>query len=336
MLGFTDEGGDAEAPAPPRSRAESPSAPSRDGPRGARPTPPPATPPPPAEVAEPPAAREESSLPPLGWELPASPLKPHAPEAQPPAGTPPRRRSPIVSIVAPEPLKPIPAEPSLEPSFADDEEFRALEHLESAGRPAESPVRPDEPHGRSAAEVDETVELTGGPMEWRDELPEPSSASVEPSEPYGHSTESTPTEEPLELTSEFAAPAEESAESDGQTAETFHDPESLSPAEEFLRTSPVLSSQARPIKRGRRRTDTQPPSPTAVALSAVVSEISHLGVPEGQRAQARAALLDLARQVDERSLDWKSLRECVKLVMHYPPLARRVLPLLVPYLDTAA
>jgi hypothetical protein len=50
----------------------------------------------------------------------------------------------------------------------------------------------------------------------------------------------------------------------------------------------------------------------------------------------RATLLELARRVDERSIDWDSLRDSFHAVLDFPPLARRVIPLLIPYLDAAA
>ncbi len=125
-------------------------------------------------------------------------------------------------------------------------------------------------------------------------------------------------------------------------------------AAEFMRSSPVLKSEARPVRRianlpvaepsgavaGPSPTPVQPMaislSPVANSLVAIAAEVAHLGVPEGQRAAARAALLDLARQVDEHSLTWVRLRESIALLMDYPALARRVLPLLIPYLDAAA
>jgi hypothetical protein len=109
-----------------------------------------------------------------------------------------------------------------------------------------------------------------------------------------------------------------------------------SAADEFLRNSPVLRAEARPLKREERRHMPQPASAVATALTALASEVGTLGVPEGQRAGARAALLDLARQLDDHTLSWSSLRESMQFVMEYPALARRVVPLLIPYLDVAA
>jgi len=105
-------------------------------------------------------------------------------------------------------------------------------------------------------------------------------------------------------------------------------------AAKFLKSSPVLSAKARPPS-AERRTRTVPQMETAIAsaLMAVAGEVAALGVPEGQRAAMRAALMSLARQFDDRSATWASLRQVVSLVLDHPVLARRTIPLLVPFLD---
>jgi hypothetical protein len=113
------------------------------------------------------------------------------------------------------------------------------------------------------------------------------------------------------------------------------EPDTGAEMEEFLRTSPVLKASARPLKK-RDSNVPATPSPAAASLVALASEVARLGVPEGQRAGMRATLIELARRVDDRTLDWDSLRESFHAVLDYPPLARRVIPLLIPYLDAAA
>jgi hypothetical protein len=113
------------------------------------------------------------------------------------------------------------------------------------------------------------------------------------------------------------------------------EPDTGAEMEEFLRTSPVLKASARPVKK-RDSNVPATPSPAAASLVALASEVAHLGVPEGQRAGMRATLIELARRVDERSVDWDSLRDSFHAVLDFPPLARRVIPLLIPYLDAAA
>ena len=114
---------------------------------------------------------------------------------------------------------------------------------------------------------------------------------------------------------------------------------------EFLEKSPVLSSVPRPVTRVPRgaRSGIEASHPTAEAddsiasrVLAIAAEVDQLGVPDGHRARARAALMDLARQLDESEVAWDVLRDAVHFVMEFPPLARRTLPLLLPYLDRAA
>ena len=122
---------------------------------------------------------------------------------------------------------------------------------------------------------------------------------------------------------------------EAEASEAEDEPDTGAEMEEFMRTSPVLKASARPVKK-RDSNVPATPSPAAASLVALASEVAHLGVPEGQRAGMRATLLELARRVDERSIDWDSLRDSFHAVLDFPPLARRVIPLLIPYLDAAA
>jgi hypothetical protein len=105
--------------------------------------------------------------------------------------------------------------------------------------------------------------------------------------------------------------------------------------QEFMRSSPVLGASARPVRRPTRPRPTHQ-TPAAATLTALASEVAHLSVPEGQRAAARAQLLELARSFDEQTLTWEALRSAITFAMDYPALARRVIPMLIPYLDLAA
>jgi hypothetical protein len=66
---------------------------------------------------------------------------------------------------------------------------------------------------------------------------------------------------------------------------------------------------------------------------AIAGQVERLGVPEGQCAAASAALIDLARQLDEKIASFDSIREILWIVADYPALARRTIPLLIPHLD---
>lgn len=105
--------------------------------------------------------------------------------------------------------------------------------------------------------------------------------------------------------------------------------------DEFLSSSPVFSvpgsSGAPHAEPGRVEL-----SPSALAIMAMAVEIEALGVPDGERPRVREALLDLARNLDTAHLSWRQLRLTIAVVMEYPAIARRVLPMIVPFLDRAA
>jgi len=125
-------------------------------------------------------------------------------------------------------------------------------------------------------------------------------------------------EPPLEV----ELPADESGELRGLT-------------DEFLSSSPVFS--VRGASGGpRNEPGKQELSPTALAIMAMAVEIESLGIPEGDRPRVREALLDLARKLDSSQLSWRQLRITLEVVMEYPAVGRRVLPMIVPFLDRAA
>ncbi len=71
-------------------------------------------------------------------------------------------------------------------------------------------------------------------------------------------------------------------------------------------------------------------------LLAMAARLDQLGVPKHRRAMVRAALLDLADQIESPPVDWAGIRQAFAFVLDYPQIARRVIPMLVPYLDEAA
>ncbi|HEV2106468.1 MAG TPA: hypothetical protein VGU27_12145, partial [Candidatus Eisenbacteria bacterium] len=105
-------------------------------------------------------------------------------------------------------------------------------------------------------------------------------------------------------------------------------------AEDFLTSSPVLGAKGRPVK--RQSDGTTYSEPDAVAVGSLAAELAKLDVPAGRRGVARAQLLDLAGRLDEGQLDWAALRDAVHFAMEYPELARRLVPILLPWLDRAA
>jgi hypothetical protein len=106
-------------------------------------------------------------------------------------------------------------------------------------------------------------------------------------------------------------------------------------ADEFLSSSPVFTVHGA-ANASRSESHKQELSPSALAIMAMAVEIEALGVPEGDRPRVREALLDLARKLDTSQLSWRQLRMTMEVVMEYPAIARRVLPMIVPFLDRAA
>ena len=107
-------------------------------------------------------------------------------------------------------------------------------------------------------------------------------------------------------------------------------------AEELLRASASLSAVPRRTGQDRRANPRELQSGVAMAIAALGLEVEALGVPDGHRARTRAMLLDLSRRLDAPNLPWETLREAIGFVMEYPALGRRVIPLLLPFLDRAA
>jgi len=71
-------------------------------------------------------------------------------------------------------------------------------------------------------------------------------------------------------------------------------------------------------------------------VMSVVDALPPLGVPATRQSEARARLLDLGRRLETNELDWNALRKAVWFAMEYPEVARRLMPLLLPWIDRAA
>jgi hypothetical protein len=77
-------------------------------------------------------------------------------------------------------------------------------------------------------------------------------------------------------------------------------------------------------------------SPAGQQLMALAVELEDLGVTEAHRARLRDVLLELARNLDTDRLTWDQLRHATDMAMSFPVLAKRLLPILMPYMDRAA
>jgi hypothetical protein len=68
----------------------------------------------------------------------------------------------------------------------------------------------------------------------------------------------------------------------------------------------------------------------------LAAQLEALGVPASDGVFIRAALVDLGRQAGTSVPSWFAVRDTIALSLAHPRLARRLLPLLMPYLDAAA
>ncbi len=114
------------------------------------------------------------------------------------------------------------------------------------------------------------------------------------------------------------------------------DPEAFArAAEDFMKSSPVLGASPRRVTRAPHD-EHGFGDPDALAVASIVHELGDMGVPEARYAETRARLLDLARRLERGELDWATLRKAVWFAMEYPDLARRLMPVLLPWMDRAA
>lgn len=117
------------------------------------------------------------------------------------------------------------------------------------------------------------------------------------------------------------------------------DPEEFAQAtEDFMRSSPVLGATGRKVKRGYDRDPAAQAfeDPDAIAVAATIEDLAELGVPASRHPEAKARLLDLARRIEKGDVEWAVLRKAVSFSMEYPELARRLMPILLPWIERAA
>jgi hypothetical protein len=104
--------------------------------------------------------------------------------------------------------------------------------------------------------------------------------------------------------------------------------------EDFMRSSPVLGATGRRVQRGIEEHGFG--DADAIAMASMAQDLERMGIPAERHAEIRARLLDLARRVEGGELEWGSLRKAVWSAMEYPALARRLMPLLLPWIDRVA
>jgi len=144
-----------------------------------------------------------------------------------------------------------------------------------------------------------------------------------------------------------SGPAAEDADADSAVGRV--DPEAFARAtEDFMRSSPVLGATGRRVKRARdaergraRERDRERDAsgyqdPDAIAIAAMVDDLDDMKVPASRRQETRARLKDLAARIEKGELEWPALKKAVWFAMEHPELARRLVPVLLPWFDRAA
>ncbi|MFN0253634.1 MAG: hypothetical protein ACKV2T_42595, partial [Kofleriaceae bacterium] len=71
----------------------------------------------------------------------------------------------------------------------------------------------------------------------------------------------------------------------------------------------------------------------AADIARLAEEVALYDVPAAERDRVRSTLLDLALSIERGDPSWEALRAATAVVMHYPKLGRRAMPLLLPLLD---
>ena len=241
-----------------------------------------------------------------------------------------------------------PPTPSGAPAAPQEESDRAAVSFRPTQpfEPKSVPVSPPPPAAREESVLDESeVErpVTGPRPRLKDMLgfgdeglappsPAPPSPPASGARAAGHSTSAGPHApwSPSRPEPGPDPPLEPTAPPPDRTPEARRDL-----AAEFVLESTVLQSKARPLS--RTASPSASPAETGVAeVMALVERLDDLGVPVRHHAIVRAALIDLGRQMESPPIYWDSIRQAITLAMDHPELARRVLPLLMPYLDRAA
>jgi hypothetical protein len=198
---------------------------------------------------------------------------------------------------------------SIVPPLASDPEFNVDPAPPAAGAIPEPAAEPPAPTARSSA---------------------PSKVVPLPLPPGGRPRDADPVpverEEVRAVEAEGAAPAMRSDSAELARA-----------TEDFMRTSPVLGATGRKVHRMPHESgEFGFHDPDAIAIVSMLDELTILGVPATRQSETRARLLDLARRMETDELQWSVLRKAVWFAMEYPEVARRLMPMLLPWIDRAA
>lgn len=131
-----------------------------------------------------------------------------------------------------------------------------------------------------------------------------------------------------------AARAEAQAEAAEHALPQLDDAAATQATEDFLRSSPVLGLTGKPVQ--RNTDDTGFTDPDAIAVASLAAELGRLGVSEDEREPMRAELGGLAMEFETHAPQWSTLQRAVTMSMKHPELAKRLMPVVLPWLNRAA
>ena len=96
-----------------------------------------------------------------------------------------------------------------------------------------------------------------------------------------------------------------------------------------------LELMAEPVPSANER-DAVVDTAGAAEIALIATEIDTLDVPQAERDHLQKVLLGLSLSIEGGTMSWDELRAAVALVMSYPAVGRRVMPVLTPFFERAA
>jgi len=140
-----------------------------------------------------------------------------------------------------------------------------------------------------------------------------------------------PSRRPVSLVPRAAVPPAPKADAEDSPEEVTRT------TEEFLSASPIFA-------RGDRTEEERAPSRPQVTVAAARDlailardrELEAMGVAASDRTLVRQVLLEVTRAIEANDVSWELMRHAIHAVTEYPVLARRALPMLIPFIRAAA
>ena len=337
--------GEEITPLPPAAAAPPSPAPTWPTPQASVPTPPPSPPAPPAQASEsssvtmsrPTTLRTSiekvtiESLISKEFRAGAQAGETRSPEGVAPEAPP--AAKPATSAAAPS----TPASPSAATAGASAQPPAPAAPPRTAARPmpARRAPRPNAPASRAPAPPLSLVPPLSADPEFNvDPAPPPAPPATKDAAATAAARErSSGAPDPVPAASS-EAPSDAPSPTPAGARQTPDSEELARATENFLRSSPVLGATGRKVQRHHDETGFQ--EPDAIAVAAMADDVGPLGVPLARQIETRARLIDLARRLEQGQIEWAVLRRAVWFAMEYPEVARRLMPVLLPWFDRAA